>query len=867
MASEELLVTVGLSATKFKNEMKKVNDDLKTAEKNFKTTEKTANLMEKSAESLGTKLKALSNVFEAQNTKIKSYKSRMDELKSSNEKLEQNQESLKSKLKDLTDQYDKAAAEMGENSTEAKALQKEIKALESEIKKNENALQRGTAEYDRLGNAMETTQLEADYTRAKMNSLQNEIDQFETAEAVQEMNQLENSMEEVAEETTTLKDRLTTLGDKFKSIGGSIKGLGQNLTTSLTLPIFGAGTAMVAVAADAGEMQSKFDTVFKTTAADVENWAKTLGDSIGRSSLDLKEAVSNSADLMIGMGMTEEKAGELSEKFIELAFDLGSFNNVSDDKAIEAMTKAMMGETEMAKSLGVNLSVATMEQNEYVKSLGKKWSEMTQAEKAEAYYNEAIKQSTNALGDAARTSDSLTNRTRALKGKIKDLSAEFGEKLMPIALDLVNAVIKVIEKFTSLDDKTQIIILTVAGVVAAIGPLLIVIGQASIGIGSLTSAFGALTALSAPVLIAIGAIIAIVAILAIGLTSGTEEVNAALGNMSDKFQEAKAICVEAMQTLWGVFQDIWQTIGVPLYDVICQLTAILVNTFAELLPIISEMWSTTVDIVKVVWETVLKPVFEFVMEIIGDVVGFVQEKMPMFLDVIRGAWDSVKKLWDTVLKPVFDIIAPIVQAMITALRPLWDSFKNLVSVAFDAVCKVWNSLLKPAFDAIVSVVGWVIQKVTPYMSDFQEIITGAMNAVLKPIQWVIDKFSDLFGWVGKVADNVGGFLSKFGKSVEGPQMEARVNYATEGIESLDLQHEIYVAKTPLSQNISQVRSMAKQVDNQSDSLLKELISVTKATKNTGGITLKIENFINNTERDIESLADELVFYLQRKAAY
>ena len=46
MASEELLVTVGMSATKFKTEIKKVNNDLKTAEKNFKTTEKTANLME-----------------------------------------------------------------------------------------------------------------------------------------------------------------------------------------------------------------------------------------------------------------------------------------------------------------------------------------------------------------------------------------------------------------------------------------------------------------------------------------------------------------------------------------------------------------------------------------------------------------------------------------------------------------------------------------------------------------------------------------------------------------------------------------------------------------------------------------------------
>ena len=33
------------------------------------------------------------------------------------------------------------------------------------------------------------------------------------------------------------------------------------------------------------------------------------------------------------------------------------------------------------------------------------------------------------------------------------------------------------------------------------------------------------------------------------------------------------------------------------------------------------------------------------------------------------------------------------------------------------------------------------------------------------------------------------------------------------------------------------------------------------------LSLNIENFINNREQDIENLAEELAFYLQRKGAF
>ena len=52
-----------------------------------------------------------------------------------------------------------------------------------------------------------------------------------------------------------------------------------------------------------------------------------------------------------------------------------SFNNVNDAQAIDAMTKALMGETESAKMLGVNLTDTIMETSEFTKATGKSQKE------------------------------------------------------------------------------------------------------------------------------------------------------------------------------------------------------------------------------------------------------------------------------------------------------------------------------------------------------------------------------------------------------------------------------------------------------------------------------------------------------------
>ena len=243
----------------------------------------------------------------------------------------------------------------------------------------------------------------------------------------------------------------------FSKIGGGIAKVGKSIAVA-GAAVSGAaaliGKKSLDAAAYVEEMENKFNVVFSNTSSAMDEWADNFANAIGRNNTEIKTAISNQADLMIGMGMSEEAAGDLAKQYTTLAYDLASFNNVNDEQAVEAMTKALMGETEMMKALGVNISDTIMEQSEFVLASGKAWKAMTMEEKAQMRLLEAQKQSVNALGDAERSAASYTNQLKRLKGNIQKVHEVIGKYLLPIFTPLVSkmgdaaqAVGNVIEKF------------------------------------------------------------------------------------------------------------------------------------------------------------------------------------------------------------------------------------------------------------------------------------------------------------------------------------------------------------------------------------------------------------------------------------
>ena len=278
----------------------------------------------------------------------------------------------------------------------------------------------------------------------------------------------------------------------LKKFGKNIQRTGENLTTGLTLPILGLGAASLKLASDFEETNAKFKTVFSSIQAEAEQTAKVFADSFGLSDLAAKQLLSNTGDLLVGFGFTEKSALDLSKQVNELAVDLASFTNFSGgaEGASAALTKALLGERESIKSLGIAITEADLKQ--FAADHGLVWKELDRVAKANLTYQLALKQSSKAIGDFERTQDGFANQVRITKGELTDAAISLGEHLLPMAQKAIAVFRGLIERFNALSVSTKENIVKWGLIVAAIGPALIIFGKMVVGVSGLIKLFAAL---------------------------------------------------------------------------------------------------------------------------------------------------------------------------------------------------------------------------------------------------------------------------------------------------------------------------------------------------------------------------------------
>lgn len=258
--------------------------------------------------------------------------------------------------------------------------------------------------------------------------------------------------------------RVTWKGAKaFKSLGLAAGRAAKSVLkvagglTKAALKITGLSTAaagatalilnkFVDVASDAEENASKFAVVFKSVENNANTVAANLAKNYGLSTDKSKELLSATGDLLSGFGFSGKSALDLSEKVQTLAVDLASFTNFSGgaEGASAALTKALLGERESIKSLGISILEEDVKKKVAIlRAKGMRFETERQA-KAYATLTLAQEQSKNAIGDYARTSEGLANQKRLLTQRVHDLVVTLGQKLMPIWSVLTRIAVKAV---------------------------------------------------------------------------------------------------------------------------------------------------------------------------------------------------------------------------------------------------------------------------------------------------------------------------------------------------------------------------------------------------------------------------------------
>ena len=416
---------------------------------------------------------------------------------------------------------------------------------------------------------------------------------------------------------------------KFEQIGSNMASLGRKFSLGLTAPLVAFGGLSFKTASDAVELQSAFDQTFGDMASAMTEWATITGDAMGRSTQELQRAANTFGIFFNQAAPTRVEAAEMAKTFTVLSQDLASFYNVAESDALAKLRSGLAGESEPLRDFGVFLNEAAVNAKAMEMGLASAGGEIDEQAKIMARYQLILEATKNAQGDVARTSDGTANQMRAAQAAFEELQVTIGTKLLPVLTPLIEKLGAALNWFASLPDPVQDTVLVVAGLAAALGPVLYVIGN-------LTSAFGILL----PVLKGVPAVLGAVRI-------------AALALMANPVILAFAAVVAGIYLAW----QNWDKIK-PYIDAVG-------------------------NAVSAFWNGKVKPAFDALVSAVSTVVSawfnMKMRALSIFLDIGASIVSALGNVAGKMLSLGRDIIAGLVNGIKASASMVWEALKGVVA--------------------------------------------------------------------------------------------------------------------------------------------------------------------------------------------
>lgn len=255
----------------------------------------------------------------------------------------------------------------------------------------------------------------------------------------------------------------------LKGIGKESKNVGLELQSNLSSGIFSAvkkigsviggfyigrklidfGKESIELGSDLEEAQNVVDSVFTTMSDKVNDFAKNAAVSAGLSETMAKQYAGAFGAMSKSFGFAENDAYEMSTALTQLAGDVASFYNISQDEAYTKLKSVFTGETESLKDLGVVMTQNALDAYAMANGYGKTTSAMTEQEKVALRYRFVMEQLSTASGDFLRTSDGWANQVRVMKLQIDSLKATIGQGLINIFTPVIKVINTLLAKLAT----------------------------------------------------------------------------------------------------------------------------------------------------------------------------------------------------------------------------------------------------------------------------------------------------------------------------------------------------------------------------------------------------------------------------------
>ena len=729
-----ITVEIGGDVTGLEKALQSVNSTIRTTQTQLKDVERLLKLDPSHTELLSQKQKLLAETVSAT-------KQKLDALKTAQEQAKQQMENG-----DLgKDKYD--------------ALQREIIATEQELQRLAKEAADANLALTKIGEV--GTKLEN--VGGKLTSVGQSLTTHVTLPIVAAGTAIVKTAGDFDQSMAQVKAITGATGDDFESLRDLAIDLGAKTAYSAvecadamtemgkagwsTQQIIDGMSGVLDAAASSGEGLASVSTIvadavsgFGLEAMDASRVADVLAHSANAGTIDiadLGETFKYVAPMAQSMGLSLEDVTTATTA-MSMAGIKGSQAGTSLRRMLTNLVKPSKSVAEAMDELDISITNddgSFLSLDEIVRVLRESFSGLTDEQKA--YYAATIagsngqsgmlallnlsaeeyanlsEEMNNCTGEAERTAtvmqDNLNSKIEQLGGALESLAIKLGDILLPKLKDLIERITGIIEKFSQAPQPIQELIVKIALIAAAIGPVLLIFGklttavgqgmqafssigkgilnfvnQAQLGVGAGGKLAAAISGISAPVV----AVVAVIAVLVAAFVH--------LWQTNEEFREK-------VTAIWNGIKEKFQTFAEGIRE---RLSAIGIN------------FSSLTDTLKKVWEgfcQLLAPVFEAAFNVISAVLGTVLDVLTGLLDVFIGiftgnwnqAWTGVKEIFTGVwngIKGIFSSVLDGLQKIVntfcswfgTTWTEVWTGIKTTTMSIFNSVkdfmSNTWESI-------------------------------------------------------------------------------------------------------------------------------------------------------------------------------
>lgn len=303
-------------------------------------------------------------------------------------------------------------------------------------------------------------------------------------------------------------------GRQVERSARQMESIGRNLTTGVTLPLLGVGAAAVKMAVDAQESEQFFAIAMGGMAEQARAFSEGMRAQLGLNAIEIRKSVGTLQLMFTTMGIGEQSAYQMATGLTRLSYDMAALRGVKPEEAFQALEQGMLGATRGLKGLGLVVDDAVTKAEALRLGIIRPGQQMSAQQEVIARYAALIRLTAKDHGELARSQGEAEAQMWAQKAAIEQATVALGTALLPayqkllgFTRSLIAQISSAVAWFRSLSAGQQATIITIAGLAAAIGPLLLVMGK-------LARLVAALPRLLALVTSTAGATVAIVAILA-----------------------------------------------------------------------------------------------------------------------------------------------------------------------------------------------------------------------------------------------------------------------------------------------------------------------------------------------------------------